>query len=127
MEAAYAFRVRFRLEPTDVSLEPSTFDTRAYLAAAEPGEDGWLLFRDVCWRGDVNDESYVCDLFTERLGVPVEAVSFAALHLDSAYRERLHAEIATQLDAFNAESVSAVISKYLGSSVIVEDDGSVPG
>ncbi|WP_254769231.1 LWR-salt protein [Salinilacihabitans rarus] len=122
MDARYAFRVRLRIEPAaaDVSLEPATFETRCYLDAAEPGEEGWLFFRDFLWRGEVNDRAYAREVFAERIGVPVESVEFAGLHADEAYVAALKEAIAADLEAFKADDVTEVLSKYLGSSVQME-------
>ena len=124
MNARYAFRVQFRLEPeaTDVTVERPTFETRVTVTAPEPGREGWRFFRDVCWRGEVNDQRYARELFERKLGVPVESVSFSALEADEAYVEALKAEIAANLEQFNAENVSEVLSKYLGSSINVRPD-----
>ena len=123
MDARYAFRARVRLEPRDddVTLDPATFETRCSLEAADPGEEGWLFFRDTLWRGEIGDDEYGRRLFTEKLGVEVESVEFAALHTDEEYFEALKAEIERDLEPFRAENVDEVISKYLGSSVMVED------
>ncbi|MDS0476453.1 LWR-salt protein [Natrinema sp. 1APR25-10V2] len=128
MDARYAFRVRVRLEPAraDVTLEPGSAETSITLfrEAAEPGTEGWLFFRDTLWRGEVADEDYARRLAAEWLGVPertVEAVDFRELQTDEAYFDALKAEIATDLEAFKAENVSEVLSKYLGSSIRVTD------
>ena len=122
MDAQYRFRVRVRLEPAadDVRLEPETFETACSLTAPEPGTEGWRVFRDLLWRGELSDQPYACRLFSEKLGVPVESVEFAALHTDEAYLEALEEAIAADLEAFKADDVTEVRSKYFGSSVIVE-------
>ncbi|SIR46714.1 hypothetical protein SAMN05421858_2356 [Haladaptatus litoreus] len=122
MDARYVFAVRFRLEPTvsGLSLEPREFETRMSRQADPPGEDGWLFFRDNLWRGDIGDERYFRDLTSDALGVPVTSVDFRAFETDEEYYDALKAEIATNLEDFKADSVSEVISKYLGSSVEVE-------
>lgn len=123
MDASYAFRIGFRLESaSDVTVEPPAFDARVTLEAARPGEEGWLFFRDTLWRGEVNDEAYARDLFERKLGVPVESVSFAVLHVDEAYREALTDEISANLELFKADDVTEVVSKYLGSSIQVHSD-----
>ncbi len=128
MDARYAFRVRVRLEPAReyVTLEPGSAETSVTLfrEAPEPGTEGWLFFRDTLWRGEVADEEYARRLAAEWLGVPertVEAVDFRELQTDEAYFDALKAEIATDLEAFKAENVSEVLSKYLGSSIRVTD------
>ncbi|MFC4248122.1 LWR-salt protein [Natribaculum luteum] len=122
MDARYAFRVRFRLEPAaaDVSVAPDTFETTCSLAAAEPGTEGWLFFRDTLWRGEVGDPAHARRLVEEKLPVPVENVEFAALHTDEEYLEALKAEIAADLEPFKADDVTEVLSKYFGSSLMVE-------
>ncbi|QLK27446.1 LWR-salt protein [Natrinema zhouii] len=128
MDAHYVFRVRFRLEPAqkEVSLEPGSAETTVTLfrEAPEPGTEGWLFFRDTLWRGEVSDQEYARRFAAEWLGVPertVEVVDFRELQTDEAYLEALKSEIAADLEAFNADDVSEVLSKYLGSSVRVTD------
>ncbi|MBX0294774.1 LWR-salt protein [Haloarcula nitratireducens] len=119
--ARYAFRVTFRLDPAQgVTTEPGRFETTLYRAADPPGEDGWLFFRDNCWRGNVADEGHVRQLAEDALGVPVESVSFSELQTSEAYLDDLKAAIAADLGAFNADNVTEVLSKYLGSSIRVE-------
>lgn len=121
-EAAYVFRVRFRLDPADpsVSLSPAAFETTVRKRAAPPGEDGWLFFRDNLWRGEVNDEAHLRELAERSLGVPVESVEFAELRCEEAYLDALNAEIRRNLDLFRAADAAEVLTKYLGSSVRVE-------
>lgn len=120
--ASYVFRVRFRLEPgtPEVSVEPASFETVLYREADRAGSEGWLFFRDNLWRGDLGEEAHFRELTEAALDVPVTAVSFRELQADEAYLEDLKATIADDLDLFNAESVSEVLSKYLGSSIRVE-------
>lgn len=128
MDARYAFRVRIRIEPArdDVSIAPSSAETTLTLfrEAPEPGTEGWLFFRDTLWRGEIGDEDYGRRLAAEWLGVPertVQAVEFRELQTDQAYFDALKAEIAADLEPFKADTVSEVISKYLGSSVRVTE------
>lgn len=122
MDARYVFAVRFRLDPTvsGLSLEPQEFETRLSRHADLPGEDGWLFFRDNLWRGDIGDERYFRDLTSDALGVPVTSVDYRAFETDEEYYDALKDEIGENLAGFKADSVSEVISKYLGSSVEVE-------
>ncbi|WP_459888933.1 LWR-salt protein [Halostagnicola bangensis] len=128
MNARYVFRVRLRFEPDrpDVSLEPATVETVLSLEAPEPGTDGWRFFRDTLWRGELSDQQYGRQLAEEWLEHPleVEEVDFRELQTDEAYFEALKEEIAIDLEAFNAENVSEVLSKYLGSSIRVVGNGS---
>jgi hypothetical protein len=119
--AEYVFRATVRLEPERPGLrvEPNTFETVLYRTAAPPGESGWLFFRDNCWRGELNDPAYFRTETEAALGVAVDSVSFQELQTDEAYLDALKAEIAENLAQFNAESVTAVLSKYLGSSIRV--------
>ncbi|MFA9425481.1 LWR-salt protein [Natronorubrum sp. A-ect3] len=125
MDARYVFRAQVRLEADEpsVSLEPSTAETSVtfFLEAPEPGTEGWLFFRDTLWRGEISDSAYGRQRAEEWLGEPVESISFSELQVDEAYFEALKAEIAADLEAFNAETVSEVLSKYLGSSIRVTD------
>jgi len=50
----------------------------------------------------------------------VTDVSFRELQAEEAYLDELKATIADDLDLFNADGVSEVLSKYLGSSIRVE-------
>lgn len=120
--ARYVFRVRFRLDPdpAGVAVDPSTFETSLTREADPPGTEGWRFFRDNCWRGELADEAHFRDLSESALGVPVESVSFSELRTDEVYLAALKEAIADDLAAFNAESVSEVLSKYLGSSIRVE-------
>ena len=124
VDAQYTFSISYRLVPAEpgVSVEDPTFETRVAVEAARPGEPGWLFFRDLPWRGDVNDQGYARDVLGRKLGVPVESVTFRSLELDPDYREALETEIATSLDLFKADSVSEVLSKYLGSSLEVREN-----
>lgn len=54
--AAYVFRVRVRLPTEGVDARPDEFETTVRWPAAEPGESGWLFFRDHCWRGEASDD-----------------------------------------------------------------------
>lgn len=125
MDAHYVFRAQVRLEADEpsVTLEPATAETNVtfFLEAPEPGAEGWQFFRETLWRGDLSDQAYGRQLAEEWLGEPVESVSFRELQVDEAYFEALKGEIAADLEAFNAETVSEVLSKYLGSSIRVTD------
>ena len=127
MDAAYVFRVAFRLDPPDAAVGPDRFETTMELAASEPGTDGWLFFRDRLWRGEIGDEPAFRRLAAERLGVAgaasVEVVGadFRELRTDETYLDALTDAIAADLSRFNADSVDEVLRKYLGSSVHVRD------
>ncbi|WP_284008815.1 LWR-salt protein [Haloarcula pelagica] len=119
--ARYVFRVRFRLDtPGGVAAEPDRFETTVYRRADPPGEPGWLFFRDNCWRGDLVDDSQFRSIVESELGVPVESVAFSELQTSEAHLDELKTAIAADLDLFNADSVTEVLSKYLGSSIRVE-------
>ncbi|VTT85519.1 hypothetical protein DM2_401 [Halorubrum sp. DM2] len=127
MDAAYVFRVAFRLDPPDAAVDPDRFETTMEIPASEPGTDGWLFFRNRLWRGEIGDEPAFRRVAAERLGVAdaagvdVVAVDFRELRTDEAYLDALTDAIATELDPFNAESVDEVVRKYLGSSVHVRE------
>ena len=127
MDARYVFRVELRLEADEpgVRLEPSTAPTTVtvFREAPPPGEEGWLFFRDTLWRGEVSDPEYGRRLAEEWLGEPAESFSFSEHQVDEAYFAALKEAIADDLAAFNAENVDEVLSKYLGSSIRVTDDG----
>jgi hypothetical protein len=122
VNAEYVFRVRFRLDPADpsVSVDPELFETVLRKRAAPPGEGDWLFFRDNLWRGEAGDETHLRELAGETLGVDVVSVRFSELRTDEAYLAALCEAIAADLEAFRAEDVDEVLSKYLGSSVRVE-------
>lgn len=120
MEAAYVFRVRFRLEPDEVRVDPREFETVVRKPAPEPGEEGWMFFRDTLWRGEAGDEKHVRTLAEEWLDVPVSSASFSEFETDEEYREALEDEIEKNLDPFNADSVTEVFHKYFGSSIRVK-------
>jgi len=118
--ARYVFRVTVRLDPAPgFQTDPDTFETVLSRAADPPGEDGWLFFRDTLWRGELGDDAYGRQLAADALGVPVESVSFSELRTSQAYLDELKEAIADDLDAFNADTVSEALKKYLGSSIHV--------
>ncbi|MFB6304090.1 MAG: LWR-salt protein [Haloferacaceae archaeon] len=121
-DAAYVFRVRFRLDPEGVRVDPAAFETRVERPADPPGEEGWLFFRDFLWRGQVGDAETLRRWASDRLGVPVESVSFAELRTDGAYLDALREAVADDLDAFNADDVDEALTKYLGSSIHVRSE-----
>lgn len=121
MRARYAFGVRVRLEPArdGIEVDPATIETTVYRDADEPGTEGWLFFRDTLWRGELSDADYGRRLVDEWIDAPVESVDFRALHTDEEYLDALKAEVAADLELFKADTVSEVLSKYLGSSIEV--------
>jgi hypothetical protein len=121
MEAAYVFRVRFRLAPETGRVSPAAFETVFERPAAPPGEEGWLFFRNALWRGQVGDEQHLRELATGWLGVPVTGVTFSELRTDEAYLESLKTHVGRELETFNADDVPEVLHKYLGSSIHVRE------
>jgi len=122
MDARYVFAVRVRLEPDaeGVTVDPAEFETRLSRAADPPGEEGWLFFRDNLWRGEVNDDEHFRRLTEEALGATVVSVEYRAFETDEEYFEALKDAVRANLETFNADSVSEVLTKYLGSSVEVQ-------
>jgi hypothetical protein len=122
-EAAYAFRVEFRLEADvdGVWADPDRFETVVYRTADPPGEPGWLFFRDNCWRGELSDAAGFRGVVQDAFAVTVSTVEFSELQTTAAYFAELKATIGENLSLFNAESTTAVLSKYLGSSIRVLD------
>jgi len=122
-DAEYVFAVRLRLSPDEpeLRLDPEHLDTTLYKEAPEPGETGWLFFRDNLWRGDVNDPAHLRESAEETLGIEVESVEFRELRADEAYYEALKSEIADDLAPFEADDAAEVIKKYLGSRVHVRE------
>jgi hypothetical protein len=122
MDARYVFTVGFRLDPDyEVRVAPQRFDTRMQRVADDPGEPGWLFFRDNLWRGEIGDPGHFRDLTADALGVPIESVEYRAFETDSEYYDALQEEIGAHLDLFKAESTPEVLNKYFGSSVEVQD------
>ena len=118
--ARYVFRVTVRLDPEPgYRADPDTFETVLSRAADPPGQEGWLFFRDTLWRGELGDDAYGRRLAADALGVPAASVSFSELRTTEAYLDDLKAAVADDLDAFNADTVSEVLKKYLGSSIHV--------
>jgi hypothetical protein len=113
------FRVRFRLDPDGARVDPSEFETVLRIPAAEPGAEGWLFFQRNLWRGNVGDERHLRSVAEDRLGVPVDSVSFSELETDDRYLDGLKDEIAADLPRFNADSVDEVLHNHLGSSIHV--------
>jgi len=112
--------VTVRLEPEPgYRAEPDSFETVLSRAADPPEQEGWLFFRDTLWRGKLGDDAHGRRLAEDALGVPVESVSFSELRTSEAYLDELKAAIAEDLGAFNADTVSEVLKKYLGSSIHV--------
>lgn len=122
MDAAYVFRVQFRLAPTDARVDPAEFETTLELPAADPGGgDDWLFFRDHLWRGEISHEPWLREIAADRLGVDVTGVTFRELRTDEAYLDALKEAVAADLGAFRADSVSEALTKYFGSSIHVRD------
>jgi hypothetical protein len=118
MDAAYVFAVRFRLDPDrGVRVDPETFETRLRRPADDPGNSGWLFFRDNLWRGDLADPESFREMTADALGVPVDSVEYRSLETDREYYDVLRETIGEDLAIFKADSVDEVVSKYLGSSV----------
>ncbi|MFC6835054.1 LWR-salt protein [Halomarina ordinaria] len=127
-DAAYVFRVRFRLDPDTegVSVSPRTFETTMERAADPPGQEGWLFFRDNLWRGQANAPGHLRDLASDALGVPVESVAFRELRTSPGHFEALKEAIREELSEGtfgNATTPADVVKNYLGSSVHVRSEG----
>jgi hypothetical protein len=122
MDAAYVFAVAFRLDPDGATADPDRFETTVEIPASEPGDDGWLFFRDRLWRGEIGDEPSFRALASERLGVEVTEASFSELRTDRDHLDAFEAAIAADLGQFNADSVDEVLHKYLGSSIHVREE-----
>ena len=122
-DAEYVFSVRLDLSPADpeLRLDPATVETTLFRTAADPGETGWLFFRDNLWRGEVNDPDHLRESAEDALGLEVRSVEFRELRAEAAYVEALKTEIADSLDLFNADDTAEVLKKYLGSRIHVTD------
>jgi len=122
MDAAYVFRVRFRLDPDDVWVEPNEFETVLRVPAAPPVQEGWLFFQRQLWRGNANNEAHLRERFSKHLGVPVSAISFSELETDRPYLTKLKKAVGDDLGRFNADSVDDVLHNHLGSSIHVHTE-----
>ncbi|AFK20005.1 hypothetical protein E6P09_00080 [Haloferax mediterranei ATCC 33500] len=123
MGLTYVFRVRFYLETAaGVHTDPREFETVVRVTPPEPGESGWMLFRDALWRGEVNDDVYARQLAESWLDVSVVACEFAELRTDEDALDDLREVIAANLDEFNAESVREVLHKYFGSAIHIKSN-----
>jgi hypothetical protein len=122
-DAEYVFTVDLQLSPPDpdVRVEPASVETTLFKRADPPGEEGWLFFRDNLWRGEVNAPDHLRRLAEETLGVEVRSVEFRELRTDDEYYEALRAEIAEDLELFEADDAPEVVTKYLGSRVHVRE------
>jgi len=116
-DAGYVFRVTVALDTTRVEADPDTFETVVTRPADEPGTDGWLFFRDACWRGEVSDERHLRALAAEWLSAPVTDVRFSELRTDEAHLDALRAAIADD-PAFD-DAPRDVLHAHLGSSIRV--------
>jgi hypothetical protein len=119
MDAAYVFRVRFRLDPDAVRVDPNEFETVLRIPAAPPGEDGWLFFQYNLWRGEVGDKAHLRSIAEKYLGVPVSSITFSELETGRSYLDALKDAIAEDLTRFNVDSVDEVLHTHLGSSIHV--------
>jgi hypothetical protein len=118
MDAAYVFRVRFRLDTPDVSANPASFETVVEKPAAEPGTDGWRFFRDALWRGEASDDAHLRSLAEGWLSVPVVEATFSELRASETYLSALRDAIAA--DASFSDPPQAVLHAHLGSSIRVD-------
>jgi hypothetical protein len=125
--AEYVFGVTVRFKPTEVDVSPDRFETTMSIPAPRPGFEGWRLFREWLWRGELTDDDRFTRVAEERLGleaasgVDVVAVDFRELRTDRPYLDRLREAIAEDLEAYNADDVDSVLHKYLGSSIHVRE------
>ena len=122
-DAEYVFSVRIDLSPADpeLRLEPTTVETTLFKTAADPGETGWLFFRDNLWRGEVNDPDHLRGSAEEALDLDVRSIEFRELRTDEAYLAALQDAIADNLELFEADDTAEVVKKYLGSRVHVRE------
>ena len=123
MEAAYVFRVRFRLDSATVETDPDEFETVVRYPAAEPGDDAgeWRFFEEWLWRGDLTDERRFRPVVEEWLSVTVVSVRFSELVVDGAYLDAWTDAVAAEVDRYNADSAREVRHNHLGSSLRVVD------
>ncbi|WP_338729625.1 LWR-salt protein [Haladaptatus sp. DJG-WS-42] len=119
--ARYVFEIRVRPESTrdDLTLSPAEMSVKLYKDAAQPGEDGWLFFRDYLWRGKLNETAPFRSDLEAAYSLRVVSVEFKGLQTSTAYLDALKDEIHGHLDLFNADTVDEVLNKYLGSSIQV--------
>lgn len=122
MDAAYLFGVRFTPASSRSDQYLNEFETTVRIVAPDPGEEGWLFFRDILWRGEVNDPTHARRVIDSRLpdGMTVIAVEFRELETDEAYLKALREAIEGDLSRFKADSVREVLHKYFGSAIHVQ-------
>lgn len=121
MTPGYRFTVRFQLDPPTVHLDPAAFDTTMIRPATPPTEEGWLFFRDYLWRGEISDPGQFERHATDLLDVPVTAIEYNAFVTSPAEWDELQSAIADNLELFRDDSVPAVVSKYFGSTVEIQE------
>ncbi|QHS16392.1 LWR-salt protein [haloarchaeon 3A1-DGR] len=125
--AAYVFRVTLRLDPSAAEVSPDRFETTVRVPAPEPGTDGWLLFRDRLWRGELGDPERFHPVVRELLGlgdapgIAVVDVDFRELRTDESYLRSLRTAIESDPSPFAATDADTVLHQYLGSSIHVRD------
>ncbi|WP_096389263.1 LWR-salt protein [Halopenitus persicus] len=125
--AAYVFRVTLRFDPAAAEVSPDRFETTVRVPAPEPGTDGWLLFRDRLWHGELGDPERFHPTVREVLGlgdapgVAVDGVAFRELRTDEAYLQSLRATIESDPSPFAAADAETVLHQYFGSSIHVRD------
>lgn len=124
MNGDYVFRVRLRVEPTDADLrlDDPQFETLCRKDAPEPGSDGWLFFRDMLWRGEVNAPEQLESRLSDGLGVTVEHVEFRELTCNRDYYDALYDAVAADLDAFRADDADSAVRNYFGNRIRVTED-----
>ncbi len=71
--------------------------------------------------GELADPAHFRQLTADALDVAVDQVGFAELQATESYREALHDAIRAELDDYNADSPTAVLSNHLGSSIRIID------
>jgi hypothetical protein len=123
VEGRYVFRVRFRLDPSVVEIDPDSFEAVVRYPAAPPGDEAgeWRFFEEWLWRGDLTDERRFGPVVEEWLSVPVSSVRFSELVVDEAYLDAWTDAVAAEVDRYRADSVREVRHNHLGSSVRVLD------
>lgn len=119
MEAHYVFAATVRFAPEHGRVDPQKIEVQYRHPAPAPGDDGWLFFRNHCWRGEVNDPEGVRRLIADDLGVDVEHVELRGFETDEQYLTALKDEIGANLELFNADSTTEVLHKYLASKLEV--------
>ncbi|SEH47240.1 hypothetical protein SAMN05192561_102256 [Halopenitus malekzadehii] len=125
--AAYVFGVTLQFDPPAATVSPDRIETIVRIPAPDPGREGWLLFRDRLWHGEVSDPERFRRPLRERLGledapgIEIVDASFRELRTDASYLRDLRDAVESDPTPFADDDPDAVLHAYLGSSIHVRE------